>query len=42
MITPAPGFPHAPPQWTGAVTMAGYALALAAAGIVQTRRHEVS
>jgi ABC-2 type transport system permease protein len=42
MITPAPAFPHAPPQWTGAVIMAGYALALTAAGIVQIRRHDIS
>ena len=42
MITPAPAFPHAPPQWTGAVIMAGYALVLTAAGIVQTRRHDTS
>jgi ABC-type transport system involved in multi-copper enzyme maturation permease subunit len=41
MLTPAPAFPHAPPQWVGAVVMAGYALALAAAGITQTRRHDV-
>ena len=42
MITPAPAFPHAPPQWTGAVIMAGYALVLTAAGIVQTRGHDIS
>jgi ABC-2 type transport system permease protein len=42
MLTPAPAFPHAPPQWVGAVIMAGYALGLAAAGIVQTRRRDVS
>ena len=42
MLTPAPAFPHAPPQWVGAVIMAGYALALATAGIVQTRRHDIS
>ena len=42
MTTPAPAFPHAPPQWVGAVIMAGYALALATAGIVQTRRRDVS
>jgi len=42
MITPAPAFPHAPPQWTGAVIMAGYALALTAAGIVQIRRRDIS
>ena len=42
MITPAPAFPHAPPQWTGAVIMAGYALILTAAGIVQIRRHDIS
>ena len=42
MTTPAPAFPHAPPQWAGAVIMAGYALVLMAAGIVQTRRHDIS
>ena len=42
MTTPAPAFPHAPPQWAGAVIMAGYALVLTAAGIVQTRRHDIS
>jgi ABC-type transport system involved in multi-copper enzyme maturation permease subunit len=42
MIAPAPAFPHAPPQWAGAVIMAGYAVALATAGIVQTRRHDIS
>jgi ABC-type transport system involved in multi-copper enzyme maturation permease subunit len=42
MTTPAPAFPHAPPQWAGAAVMAGYALALAATGIVQTRRRDVS
>jgi len=42
MLTPAPAFPHAPPQWAGALIMAGYALALATAGIVQTRSHDVA
>jgi ABC-type transport system involved in multi-copper enzyme maturation permease subunit len=42
MTSPAPAFPHAPPQWVGAVIMAGYALALAAAGIAQTRHLDVS
>jgi ABC-type transport system involved in multi-copper enzyme maturation permease subunit len=41
MITPAPAFPHAPPPWVGAVIMAGYALALTAAGIAATRRRDV-
>ena len=41
MLTPAPAFPHAPPQWVGAAIMATYALALAAAGIIQTRRHDI-
>ncbi len=42
MTTPAPAFPHAPPQWAGAVIMTGYALALTTAGIIQTRRHDIS
>lgn len=42
MLTPAPAFPHAPPQWTGALILAGYALALAAAGVIQTRRHDIT
>jgi ABC-type transport system involved in multi-copper enzyme maturation permease subunit len=42
MITPGRAFPHAPPQWAGAVIMAGYALALAAAGIALTRRRDVT
>ena len=41
MITPGQSFPHAPPQWAGAVVMAGYALVLAAAGIAQTLRRDV-
>jgi ABC-type transport system involved in multi-copper enzyme maturation permease subunit len=42
MLTPAPAFPHAPPQWAGALILAGYALALAAAGIFQTCRQDVA
>jgi hypothetical protein len=42
MLTPATAFPHAPPPWAGALIMAGYALALTAAGIIQTRRHDVA
>jgi hypothetical protein len=42
MLTPAPAFQHAPPQWAGALIMAGYALALAAAGTIQTRRHDIA
>jgi hypothetical protein len=41
MITPGRAFPHAPPQWAGVVVMAGYALALTAAGIAATRRRDV-
>jgi ABC-type transport system involved in multi-copper enzyme maturation permease subunit len=41
MLTPTPAFPHAPPQWAGAVIMTGYGLALAVAGIIQTRRHDI-
>jgi hypothetical protein len=42
MITPGQAFAHAPPQWAGVVIMAGYALALAVAGAVVTRRRDVS
>ena len=42
MITSGRAFPHAPPQWVGAVIMAGYGLALTAAGIIQTRRRDVT
>ncbi len=42
MITPGRAFPHAPPQWAGLVIMVGYAAALAAAGIVLTRRRDVT
>jgi ABC-2 type transport system permease protein len=42
MTTPAPAFAHAPPQWAGAAVLAGYALALAATGIVLTRRRDVT
>jgi hypothetical protein len=41
MITPGHAFAHAPPEWAGAVIMAGYAVALAAAGITLTRRRDV-
>lgn len=42
MLTPGRAFPHAPPQWAGVVIMAGYALALATAGITVTRRRDVT
>jgi ABC-type transport system involved in multi-copper enzyme maturation permease subunit len=42
MTAPPPAFPHAPPQWAGAAIMAGYSLALAAAGIASTRRHDIT
>jgi ABC-2 type transport system permease protein len=42
MITPGRAFPHAPPQWAGLAIMVGYALALAIAGIVLTRRRDVA
>ena len=42
MITPGQAFPHAPPQWAGLVIMVGYALILAAAGIVLTRHRDVT
>ena len=42
MITSGRAFPHAPPQWVGAVIMAGYGLALTAIGIVSTRRRDVT
>ena len=42
MITPGRAFSHAPPQWAGLVIMAGYALVLAATGIVLTRRRDVT
>jgi len=41
MITPGRAFPHAPPQWVGAAVMAGYAVALTAAGIAVIRRRDV-
>jgi hypothetical protein len=42
MITSGRAFPHAPPQWAGAVIMAGYGLALAMIGIIQVRRRDVT
>lgn len=42
MLTPGRAFPHAPPQWAGVAIMAGYALALATAGITVTRRRDVT
>ena len=42
MITSGRAFPHAPPQWAGAVIMAGYGLALAIIGIIQVRRRDVT
>jgi ABC-2 type transport system permease protein len=42
MITTGRAFPHAPPQWVGAVIMAGYGLALTMIGTVQLRRRDVT
>jgi ABC-type transport system involved in multi-copper enzyme maturation permease subunit len=42
MITSGRAFPHAPPQWVGAVVMTGYGVALTAVGIIQTRRRDVT
>jgi hypothetical protein len=42
MVTAGRAFPHAPPQWAGAVILTGYALALAVAGAVTTRRRDVT
>jgi ABC-type transport system involved in multi-copper enzyme maturation permease subunit len=42
MITSGRAFPHAPPQWVGAVIMTGYGLGLTAVGIIQTRRRDVT
>jgi ABC-2 type transport system permease protein len=42
MITSGRAFPHAPPQWAGAVIMAGYGLALTVIGTVQLRRRDVT
>lgn len=42
MITPGRAFPHAPPQWAGGVIVTGYALALAGAGLIRTRRRDVA
>ena len=42
MTSSGSAFPHAPPPWTGAAVMAGYALALAAAGTAAIRARDVS
>jgi ABC-2 type transport system permease protein len=42
MISSGRAFPHAPPQWVGAVVMAGYGLALTAVGVTQTKRRDVA
>ena len=42
MITPGTAFPHAPPQWAGLMIMAGYTLALTAAGIALIRRVDIT
>src|SRR6202044_2281850 len=42
MITPGQAFPHAPPQWTGLIIMAGYTLALAITGAALTRQRDVT
>jgi hypothetical protein len=41
-ITPGRAFAHAPPQWAGVLVLAGYAVALTAAGMVRTSRRDVS
>jgi hypothetical protein len=42
MVTAGRAFPHAPPQWVGAVILTGYALVLAVAGTAATRRRDVT
>jgi ABC-2 type transport system permease protein len=42
MISSGRVFPHAPPQWVGAVVMAGYGLALTVVGVIQTKRRDVA
>jgi len=42
MVTAGRAFPHAPPQWVGAVILTAYALALAVAGTAVTRRRDVT
>jgi hypothetical protein len=42
MISSGRAFPHAPPQWAGAAVMAGYTLALAAAGTAAIRARDIS
>jgi hypothetical protein len=41
MITAGQAFPHAPPWWAGALVLAGWSLALAAAGASSIRRADV-
>jgi len=42
MIATGQAFQGAPPWWAGAVVMAGYGLALTAAGVIQIRRRDVT
>jgi ABC-2 type transport system permease protein len=42
MITPGQAFPHAPPQWTGLIVMAAYALALSITAIAVTSRRDIT
>jgi ABC-type transport system involved in multi-copper enzyme maturation permease subunit len=42
MVSAGRAFEHAPPQWVGAVILAGWALALAVAGTVATGRRDVT
>ena len=41
MTTSGPAFPYAPPAWTGGLILIGYVVALAAAGLVLTKRRDV-
>jgi len=41
MTTSGPAFPHAPPAWAGGLILTGYVVALAAAGLVVTKRRDV-
>lgn len=42
MTTPGHAFDHAPPQWTGLLVMATYALISTTIGITRTRRRDVT
>jgi len=41
MTTSGPAFPQAPPAWAGGLILTGYVVALAAAGLVVTKRRDV-